>query len=365
MAPATLLILRCGEAAVAPALTMALARSGVASVTEREAPAEDPLSALGDPGEAPSPALLLPDEHPAALAKLLDQAFDLPLPIYGERTRALAWQALGPAATMAPLTAGLIGGRPIFLLPPDAETAILAWTEVIAPLCLALGATPKLAAATPRAAAPVGSTLPPPPPTARAAAATGHVSVEEIGAPEPEAGDPEAPPAPGWLSGLAALGGTIDRDRWPTLPELYDRAAAAREVLDGAGDRATLVLPSGERLSLFGFPDLRRSGSKVLAVAEGDPLSEILALHRHPRAVGLLREGGSDRLPSAGADPRPEAEARTGRPCLPGGSLFALEGAQVYIQRGGKVWAWDGRREVDMGSPKQAMASLVLRWSQQ
>ena len=45
------------------------------------------------------------------------------------------------------------------------------------------------------------------------------------------------------------------------------------------------------------------------------------------------------------------------------GELFALDGESVWVQRGRRVYRWDGSRERDDGNPKQMLASLVLRWS--
>jgi hypothetical protein len=178
-----------------------------------------------------------------------------------------------------------------------------------------------------------------------------------------EEGD-AAPPAAGWPSALAARGATLDTGAWPALPEGLARLAPVRNVLESAGQFGRVTLPDGTGYVACGFPDLLRPQSKVLLVREGDPQPEVVALHRHPRRVGVVVFGDDGYLPSADLDPDPVAEERTGRALPEWGTLFAVEAAAVLVTRGGRVWRWDGRKEEDMGTPTQAMASLVLRWSQ-
>ncbi|MEC7948637.1 MAG: hypothetical protein VX265_13815, partial [Myxococcota bacterium] len=98
--------------------------------------------------------------------------------------------------------------------------------------------------------------------------------------------------AGGWSAGLAALGGQLDTDAWPALPEGLARIAPVRNVLESAG-QIGLVTREEVTWVAFGFPDLRRADSKVLLVREGDPQPEVIALHRHPQRVGTLVFGDS------------------------------------------------------------------------
>ena len=177
--------------------------------------------------------------------------------------------------------------------------------------------------------------------------------------------DEEEGPQPGWQRALHAFGAHRVPDAWPTLPEAFARIAAARDVLDRAGERGVVSLENGEQCAIFGFPDLKRPGSKVLLVRDRSPLPEVVALHRHPRPVGILVPGDAGLLPSSDLLPDPLAKERTGRETPEGGFLFALEQDAVYVERADHIYRWDGRKEEDMGRPKQAYASLVLKWSQQ
>ena len=163
-----------------------------------------------------------------------------------------------------------------------------------------------------------------------------------------------------WEQALAAMDARLDRDLWYELPDTIEDIPAAREVLEAASQRAAAVLADGRKAGVFGFPDLLRPTSKVMMVIETRGVLEVLALHRHPSVVGLVGRGSVVRTGSAEA----EAEARTAHPTPYGGELFAVGEGVVYLERDGRVYEWDGRREHDMGSEAQATASLVLRWSE-
>jgi hypothetical protein len=196
---------------------------------------------------------------------------------------------------------------------------------------------------------------------------TGGIHVGQMPSPPAPAGDDDDAsdePSPGWQRGLAVLGGTLDTDAWPALPEGLARLAPVRNVLENAGQIGLVTLASGETYVACGFPDLLRPASKVLLVREGDPQPEIVALHRHPRKVGVVVFGDESFLPSADLDPDPISEDITGAVLGEWGTLFAVEGDAVYVSRSGRIFRFDGRRETDVGTASQAMASLVLRWSQ-
>jgi hypothetical protein len=167
-----------------------------------------------------------------------------------------------------------------------------------------------------------------------------------------------------WQRALHAAGGTIDRSTRQGLPGEWASFSPLMNVLDQAGEHASAVMPSGRRVGLWGFPDLQRPGSRVLAVGEGKEWPEVIALHRHPARVGtcVVEEEawfGSDPLTLEQA-----CEDGVGGPVpKEGGVCFATDTQAIYRVRSGKVWCWDGRREREEGTPKQVLASLALRWS--
>lgn len=293
-----------------------------------------------------------------AALQALQAVQDLPLPGFEELFRVAEYQEYGPAAMLLRAGAGLVSGTPVFVLPPSGPGAALAWNHLIEPN---LGAAIDLAS---------GTSKPPPPrpvaaPTAVVRpASSGRVTVEPISAEvtlTPERTDEDLPPT-GWMAGLAKLGAQLEAGTWPVMPEGLRRRAPVQQILDTAGERGLVDGPTG-RWVAFGFPDLRRARSKVLLVADGHPDLHIIALHRFPAKVGAPVEADPYLTP-AEADPRVESLARTGAPAPRQGRIFAVQPGTIFLQDGGKVWRWDGRNERDMGTPAQALASLVLRWSQ-
>ena len=174
--------------------------------------------------------------------------------------------------------------------------------------------------------------------------------------------DAQPPPAEQlspWQAGLQARGAVLDRDRWYALPDQIAEQAATCEVLKGAGERAVVRLQDGREVGAFGFPDLRRPSSKVLLITMTRGVFEAVALHRHPKGIGIVGRGTL--LKSLDVDD--EARARTGMPTPYGGMLFATTHDAVFVERDERIYSWDGTRERDEGVEAQATASLLLRWS--
>jgi molybdopterin biosynthesis enzyme MoaB len=166
--------------------------------------------------------------------------------------------------------------------------------------------------------------------------------------------------SPAWLHQLAALGGILDLQARVELPPSIAKSAPVLEVLNSAGERGAVDL-GGERYGVYGWPDLRRRESKVLLVGPGEPVGEVLALHRMPSRVGVCRRGGG-LLHSTGRLGRTAAEV-TGQDYPEEGRLFAVDGDQIHVREGELVYSWDGRRRQRQGSMQATLASLLLRWS--
>ena len=114
---------------------------------------------------------------------------------------------------------------------------------------------------------------------------------------------------------------------------------------------------------VFGFPDLNKPTSKVIIIRPGSPYPELIALHRFPAKAGLIPVHHSGFLMSTTLDVEQACMSITGR-TNKGDRIIAVEPRVVYIQRNNDIVRWDGRRESDMGTIRQAIASLVLQWSQ-
>lgn len=185
-------------------------------------------------------------------------------------------------------------------------------------------------------------------------------------APSPETPppSPEDAGATGWKLALSALNAEILPGERQPLPPAIEKLAPALNVLETAGEVAAIRLPSGRRYSLWGWPDLQRPGAKVIAVGEGEPLAEVIALHRYPVLTGICMEAADGVLPATGAPIQELAVALTGRPLRQEvGQLFALSGDAIYLLRGTQVFRWDGRKETQEGTAKQVLATLLLHWS--
>ena len=315
-----------------------------------------------------------PSAHQAAALTATRQGS---LPGFGEALRRQLEASLGTRAMLIQAPAGHINRTAVFTIPLSVD-AVLAAAALITP-CLDIyhrhlrgEVLPEM----PAAAAPEPEPEPDPSPGSQAAAAPAPQQTLNEGSGDIPAGisiaampsESSAPEreqlASGWRAGLRAIGGRLDREIWAEIPEELSRIAPARNLLERAGQRAAVLLSSGRVMGAFGFPDLQREGSKVLLVGDGAPIAEVIALHRHPQLAGLTIWGSSGLLPSADSDVDRLAEARLGRPPPTDGELFAIDHDAIYLQRGSDVTRWDGQSQERQGTESQAIASLLLRWSQ-
>jgi hypothetical protein len=298
----------------------------------------------------------------AAVASKVEERFTTFEAVFGVRSL----ERTGEAALFGGVAAGRLGRAVLIGVPGDDDGVRLAIGELAWPALVARAAGAPSSASEPKPPAPnppgpnaVAPTNPPVTsgPTSRSVG----VGAAAIGAGTPPPASDEAPS--GWVKALQDLGGTLDRERRVPLPEVLEGISPVIDVLHTAGETATWVRPDGGAFGVYGWPDLRRPSSRVLAIRAGEPWGEILALHRVARtgtsideARGLARRRFED--------VQRVAEEITGRaPKSPDGKLFAVQGDAVWIQRANRVIRWDGAKEHDEGTPKQALASLVLAWS--
>jgi len=287
-----------------------------AAVTDLVKDGHELLVLTGGTGPTPS------DVTPEAIEPLLTRRLDG----FGELFRSLSYQQVGAAAMLSRAVGGLIGGAVIFALPGSSKACALALEALILPEVRHLV----------HLARPSGVDAVP------------TVKVEHHA---------------GWRRAVSDLGGEVHLDRRDEVPQAIEKLASVRSVLDTAGEVGVLTLPGGQSYTLWGFPDLRRDSSKVLAVGWGSPLAEVLALHRHPVHTGTCIDEGHGLL-AGRSEVAKVAVERTGRPPADvAGAVFAVAGEAVYIERGGAVACWDGAKERDLGTAKQALATLVLEWS--
>ena len=259
---------------------------------------------------------------------------DKELPGFGELFRMISYAEIGSAAMMSRATAGVMDGVLVFSIPGSSGACKTAMEKLILPelghLVYELGKEPE------------------PPPS-------GGLEVAAMGG---ESAPVQA--ETGWEKALSAMGGTLIRGERAELPQALAVAAPVCEVLASAGERAVARF-GDETYGVYGWPDLRRPNAKVLLVGPGEPVGEVVALHRQPTPTGVCRRGGG-RLWSTGRLGA-TCEDIVGNDFPESGRLFAVEGDAVYVLQGNQVVAWDGQRSRPLGTPSAAMASLMLAWS--
>lgn len=254
------------------------------------------------------------DVAPDAVTPLLTRA----IPGFGELYRLLAFQQVGAVAMFSRALAGMVDRTVVFVV-PDARRAVqLAMEQLI---------LPELSNAVA---------------LARTEAGLGH--------------------GEGWQAAVTAVEGRLHRDQREPLPEALMNLDAVRDVLHEAGEQAALEVGSW-RYSVWGFPDLRRPSSRVLAISAGGTLAEVVALHHHPAQVGTCVRGDGGWVVSRDRPVAAVAATRTGEVPPSRGSLFAVGRGVVYIERDRRVVRWDGRHLVDLGPPGRALGTLVREWT--
>jgi molybdenum cofactor biosynthesis protein B len=319
------------------------------------------------------------DVTPEALSALYTRA----IPGFGELFRQLSFADVGSAAMLSRATAGLVGRAVAFAVPGSPAAVELAVHKLILPELahLVREVTKEGAAAVPVIDTPVEVVAEVPPAKAESPApppqiprwrlgmsrmvVTARGTLEPSAAEVPEGAASHDLPDKGWLRAVHDLQGEVQRGKQPDIPQDLEKLAPFIDLLHAAGEYARLKTADGRTYTLYGYPDLQRPNSKVIAVGWGDPLGEVIALHRYPIQAGTSIDGSKGWMPSTAAPVAEVARAVTGSPPKsPSGSLFAVDADAVYILRDGRVVRWDGRTERVEGTPKQALVTLAVAWHQ-
>lgn len=299
------------------------------------------------------------------------------IPGFGQVARLITYREQGSAAVRNRAIGAVVGPAVCLAVPGDPGLLAALLAELILPeldaLAAAITGEPIRSASTDSEDVEdaiveeiddEAPTLPPPAPRWTLAGG-GGIAVESLPAEDAPTPTDDSVPDQGWKRAMYDLEGELLRGKTPDIPQSIEDFAPVMNVLHQAGESSMMKLPNGNKVMLYGFPDLQRPSSKVLLVGWGEPLAEVIALHRYPRQTGLCIEESRGMMPRRNADILAIGEAVTGRPPpRDEGQLFAVDHDAVYIQRGTKVYRWDGRREREEGNPKQALATLVISWHQ-
>lgn len=289
------------------------------------------------------------------------------LPGVGELARRVASELGREDAVFLQALGGLTSNGAVFLVPDDAEVARATLDGLLPGLHrFADGSEhPVVAARSETATSPrdAADDVQVPAGPAPRTTSVGLGTALEGGGTAPVEADEELPNR-GWKRAVHDLKATVHLDRREELPDPIEKLAPVVNVLHTAGEVGMMKLPSGRRYGLYGWPDLRRSNAKVLAISWGEPLAEVVALHRYPNRAGTCIPGKLGILPSQDRNVDALCEEIVGSaPLKPEGKPFAIDEKEVWLLRERRVIKWDGRRERDDGSPKQVLASLALSWS--
>lgn len=279
----------------------------------------------------------------------------VPLPLLAQRIAAACEPALGPQSLLVGVVAAVDDGAVVVGL-PDQDDVVQAAQSVLQGLVDHAGA--------PSPSDTPSSTEPPSTASAAPAGEPASPADERPLHDRATIGIGAAPPPSaagrGWQGALAALGLELHPTRRGRVPAVVERLAPVNNLLLQAGEARPTTTGGW---TAFGFPDLQRPASKVLLIREHRDGVEVLAAHRSPQHVGVC--GTADGwLPGRHRSLAGVAEGRVARAPAPADALFAVETDAIYLERDGRVHRWDGRRETEQGSRSQALASLLLRWSQ-
>jgi len=318
-------------------------------------------------------------------ADAVEPLFDTPIPGFGELFRWLSFQEVGSAAMLSRTTAGMLGPLLVFAVPGSSEACRLAAEKLIIPELphflreLTKEGPPEVEVdfeeyefeteeveQEEEEVAEEENAKVPPPSGKLGVLGRGRLTIQSEEVVTTDAPDEKERPLPpgGWRRAVYEIQGEVLRGEREELPWDLESISPVVDVLHTAGEVAVLKLPSGVKYSLFAWPDFYRDGSKVLLIGWGQPLAEVVALHRFPHLTGTCIEEERGFMPNRNADVAQVCETITGRaPKDTSGQLFAVQADEVWIQRGNSVIRWDGRKEHVDGSPRQVISTLVLHWS--
>ncbi|MEM6928498.1 MAG: molybdopterin-binding protein [Myxococcota bacterium] len=240
----------------------------------------------------------------------VEPLFRTSIPGFGELLRVRWFREQGATAMRTRATAGIVQSSVVFVLPASPEACALALDELV------MAEIPRL--------------------------------LEQLDA------EPAPPPNPvGWERSVTD--GTVERGPRPPIPPSLAGFGPSEQLLAESSEAARLDI-AGQHYTLWGFPDLGPR-SRVIAVGDGAAI-EVVALHRHhPTGVG-----GSPWWAPPG-DLEARVHAVVGHPLPISGTWFGCTSDAVFVESEGRVCRFDGRRTTDLGTRKQALATLLLEFA--
>lgn len=305
----------------------------------------------------------------------LDAMIDRRLPVVDALFAVRRFRQVGGAALGEAFACGFSGGALVVGVSSEDEAVQLALGLVLPQLAALRGDAEAVAApaaedeeelvaeAVEEEVAEEDDTPPPPDHTTTVGGMSLGSSEMRAEGPSLDAAVPGMDNPPGWKRWVFEHEGEVLTGRREELPNSIDELAPVLQILHTCGEQAVLKL-GRNKMSLWGWPDLQRPSSKVIAIGWGLPYVEVVALHRDV-PTGLAIEEDRALVHQRSVDLGALSKELTGRTLKnTDGELFACEQGTIWVDRDGKIYAWDGKREQMIGTRNQALASLLLGWTQ-
>ena len=175
-----------------------------------------------------------------------------------------------------------------------------------------------------------------------------------------------------WKTHVSTLEGSILEESWPKIPSSLASMPPIKQILESAGRSRSLAFEDGQ-FSIYGYPDLSRDSSKVLAIRHIGGLPEIVALHRFPSfvAFGIRNESPQclHKYIHAIEDTYNKNKEHLSTLNFTLSQAVGIEGKNLLFSRNNEIFRYkQGSNKLGtieaLGKVAQALSTLFLQWSQ-
>ena len=177
----------------------------------------------------------------------------------------------------------------------------------------------------------------------------------------------------GWKHQVSSLNAKVIEDSWPKISASLSNIPPVKQILESAGRSRYLSFQDGQ-FSIYGYPDLIRDSSKVLAVRHIGGLPEVVALHRFPAFVAFgIREDSPKCLHkyvNATQDTYNKYQVHLLSLDFSLAQAVGIEGENILFSRNNEIFRYRPSKNAlgkveSLGTIAQALSTLFLHWSQQ
>ncbi len=177
----------------------------------------------------------------------------------------------------------------------------------------------------------------------------------------------------GWKHHVSSLNAEIVEESWPKISASLSNIPPVKQILESAGRSRYLSFEDGQ-FSIYGYPDLIRDSSKVLAVRHIGGLPEVIALHRFPTFVAFgIREDSPQCLHkyvNATQDTYNKYQDHLLSLDFSLSQAVGIEGENLLFSRNNEIFRYRPSKNAlgkieSLGTIAQALSTIFLHWSQQ